>query len=409
MQHELPLLERMAQVAFQLQSLQRAGIHVRLVELEVVLATRLGVVHRGVGVLHQLAEVVAILRTQRDANAGGDEEFATGQRERHFQALQDAFGGVDGSLQGVVTIGTGRQQEGELVTAHARHRIVLVDAGGQARGDILEHAIARGMAQRIVDRLEAIEVEKQQHHPVTMACGLLQAVVQTVLEQGSIRQLGEAIVIGQPMDALLAGLALAHVAEETDVAGQRALLVAHPGDTDPAGIGFAILALEPELAFPTALLPDAVQDETQLVFLLTIGTEHARQLPDHLLGAIAGDVAERLVGLDDAALGIGDHDGRGGMIEDRGGHAQLLVGAPLQGDVPADAEDAVETPLLVPDQHDAQLDRHVPAIGRPAVDVHHLHRQFPTQQIHLGEVPRTPSHGADQVVEHLHLTWLHDQ
>ncbi|MCY1423831.1 hypothetical protein D9M71_395570 [compost metagenome] len=60
------------------------------------------------------------------------------------------------------------------------------------------------------------------------------------------------------------------------------------------------------------------------------------------------------------------------MLEYRGGHAQVFFGAALLADIAADAEDALEAFLVVPHQHQAQLDRDLAAIGTQAVEQEQL-------------------------------------
>ncbi|MNY40391.1 hypothetical protein D3C86_1751310 [compost metagenome] len=140
-------------------------------------------VHRRVGVLHQLAEFVAVLRAQGDADTGRDKELAAFEHERFYQAGENLFSDVDRPVQGDFTIGSRLQEQGEFVAAHPRHGVVIVDATEQARGHFLEHAVAGGVAQGVVDRLEAIEVEEHQHHPRLLPFGRLQCRVQAILEQ----------------------------------------------------------------------------------------------------------------------------------------------------------------------------------------------------------------------------------
>ncbi|MCY1276714.1 hypothetical protein D9M70_253820 [compost metagenome] len=373
-QGELVLLDGAAQVAFQLQALQRAGVHFRLVELVVVLAHFLGVVHRRVGVLHQLVQLGAVLRRQRHADAGGDEELAAFQGERPGQAGEDLLGDLDRPHQRLFAVALARQQQGELVAAHARHGVVVAHATGQALGHFLEHAVAGGVAEGVVDRLEAVEVEEHQHHPFLVPLGVLQGGVQAVLEQRAVGQVGEGVVVGQAVDAPFAGLALADVAEEADEADQVAVLVVHRGDPDPGRIEPAAAALEEDFPLPVAVVLQAVQHVHELVAALVLGGEHARLLVQHLARRIAGQAREGAVDLDDVAGRVGDHDRRGGMLEHRRRHAHLALRAALLGNVAGHAEQALEASLFVPHQGDAQLDRHLAAVGAQAVEVEQVRR-----------------------------------
>ena len=77
---------------------------------------------------------------------------------------------------------------------------------------------------------------------------------------------------------------------------------------------------------------------------------------------------------------LGDQDGGGGVLEYRGGHAQVTLGAALLGDVAADAEYALEALLLVPHQGQAHLH------GDLAAEVAH-HRSRQPQSLTVPESP----------------------
>ena len=74
-----------------------------------------------------------------------------GQRREH--ALGD-----DGRL---ARVGHVLEQHGELVAAHARHGVARAQRRVQAPGDGLQQLIADLVAERVVDDLEAVEVEEQ--------------------------------------------------------------------------------------------------------------------------------------------------------------------------------------------------------------------------------------------------------
>ncbi len=193
--------------------------------------------------------------------------------------------------------------------------------------------------------------------------------MQTVLKQCAIGQLSQPVVIGQPVDTLFAGLALTHVAEKADIAHQLILIVANGGNADPARVSLATLALEPELPFPAAGLQDLAVHIIHLIGLLTVGAEHHRQLASDLVDAVAGDPDECRIDLDDLAGGIGDDDGRRGMVEYGCGAAQCRIGLTLFADIPADAQGPIEPVALVGNQHDPQFYCNGPAISREAIEI----------------------------------------
>ena len=125
-------------------------------ELVVVAAELLGGVHRGVGVAHQRLGVVAVLGVQRDAEAGGDVEPLAfdhaGLGDGGEELLRHRLG-----VLGLADL----EQHGELVAAEAAHQVAVAHRAAQAAGEGLQHAVADAVAERVVDHLEAVEVEEE--------------------------------------------------------------------------------------------------------------------------------------------------------------------------------------------------------------------------------------------------------
>ena len=60
----------------------------------------------------------------------------------------------------------GRQQDRELVAAEAGDGVAVADAVLQAPGELDQQQIADVVAERVVDLLEAVEIEQQQRQRV---------------------------------------------------------------------------------------------------------------------------------------------------------------------------------------------------------------------------------------------------
>ena len=161
MQRELALIKRLAQRIFQRPARLDGGVHFRLEETEDAAAVALGAVQRHVGVLEQVVGRGAVIGRDRDADAGiGDDhmpEQIVGFADRLADALRQSGGVVD--------VGDVRQDDGEFVAADACHSDVFVDAAAQPIGDALEQFVAVLVTERVVDRLEIIEVEIEDRQP----------------------------------------------------------------------------------------------------------------------------------------------------------------------------------------------------------------------------------------------------
>ena len=86
------------------------------------------------------------------------------------------------------------EQDHELVAAEARRGVRGADAGGEARGGLAEQLVARGVAERVVDVLEHVEVDEEDRRLGLRARGAGEGVLEPVHEQQAVRQAGERVV-----------------------------------------------------------------------------------------------------------------------------------------------------------------------------------------------------------------------
>ena len=99
----------------------------------------------------------------------------------------------------------------EFVAAKPGHGVFVPHAALQPLGDGLQQQVANAVAESVVDRLELIEVQKQQSNLGSFPLPLGDGTAQAVVEQGAIGQTGEGVVIGQLMDFPLGLVAGAQV------------------------------------------------------------------------------------------------------------------------------------------------------------------------------------------------------
>ena len=116
----------------------------------------LGAVEREIGAFEQALGAGAVARHERDADAGADvEELAFGD-----VGSPDEVDDAPGKRLGIHRVGEARLENHELVAADACNGIGRAHRRAQAVGDPLEEHVAHRVAQRIVDRLEAVEVDQ---------------------------------------------------------------------------------------------------------------------------------------------------------------------------------------------------------------------------------------------------------
>ena len=96
--------------------------------------------------------------------------------------------------------------DGELVAAEPRDGIDLADGILEARGRLLDQLVAARMAERVVDGLEAVEVDIEQADLPVGARDGKQRALQPVLEQRAVGQAGQRVVEGEILRMALAAL-----------------------------------------------------------------------------------------------------------------------------------------------------------------------------------------------------------
>src|SRR5581483_11731834 len=84
-------------------------------------------------------------------------------------------------------------QDGELVAAHARDGVDVSDDAAQAGRHQLEELVAGGVAEGVVDRLEAVEVENVDGERRAVA-DTHQRMPQPFVEEHAVRHAGQGIV-----------------------------------------------------------------------------------------------------------------------------------------------------------------------------------------------------------------------
>src|SRR5690606_34427739 len=119
---------------------------------------------------------------QADGEAVGGEEAAAGQ------ALPDAAGDCHGAVHG----GDG-QQERELVPAEPRNDVRFACAPAQDCPDLHQRAAASHVSVRVVDVLEAVEVEEEQRHRLAAPKRTLDFAPQRLVQVPRIVEPGQVV------------------------------------------------------------------------------------------------------------------------------------------------------------------------------------------------------------------------
>ena len=162
-QPQLVARDRQTQIMLQHPAFTDRGAHRRLEEAIGVAAVGLGAVERGIGVAEQGLAIDGVVGANRDADAGRDAvgfRRVAGRTQRFQNGLGEPAGGFRVFHAG--------HQDGEFVAAEPRYHLTFAEHRGDARRHRLQHRVAGGMTEQIVDFLEPVEIEAE--HGETFAC-----------------------------------------------------------------------------------------------------------------------------------------------------------------------------------------------------------------------------------------------
>ncbi len=95
--------------------------------------------------------------------------------------------------------GVPRGQDDELIATETGHHIACPCTFIENGGDLFQDAIPFGMAEYVVDRLEPVEIERQQRKFVILVA-MLDLLVKTGLEHGAVGKAGQNIMAGEIFD-----------------------------------------------------------------------------------------------------------------------------------------------------------------------------------------------------------------
>jgi len=141
-----------------------------------------------------------VVREERDAGAGLDLQADPLQLEALVERLAQALG----HLARVARPAGGGQQHRELVAAEAGHGVARAQVAAQPGADEVLQQVAVVVAQRVVDVLEAVEVEQQHRDLAPVALRMRDRLVGAVVEEQPVGQVGDRVV--QRLALVLDGL-----------------------------------------------------------------------------------------------------------------------------------------------------------------------------------------------------------
>ena len=144
--------------------------------------------HRRLGVGDQVLHR-PVLRIHGDADRARDRGLVA----VHLARLADLALHPLGEGDRVLLARVAADQHQELVAAEVRHPVVGPGEALQPGRDLAQHQVAHVMAERLVDRLEAVEVDEEHRHALAAGVGLLHRLRQRAFEHQPVRQARQAV------------------------------------------------------------------------------------------------------------------------------------------------------------------------------------------------------------------------
>ncbi len=225
---EAPVGNGRAQLFFQLRAAFDARLQRHRERLHAIAPQHLGLMHRRIRAPQQFGRGAAVLREHRYPDARGGLQGALGMVHGLAERLLHQHGHAQG-LRGVMRVAG---QDEEFVAAKARGGVVGPGELHQALRGFHQDLVADGVAQRVVDQLETVEVDEE-HREALSRRGDGNCVFHMLFEQGAVGQAGERIAIGGKFEFFFGLVRLGDVAHHAAVTLKQTEMVDHRRGVDP--------------------------------------------------------------------------------------------------------------------------------------------------------------------------------
>ena len=146
----------------------------------------------------------------------------------------------------VILVG-GFEQDAEFVAADPGDDVAVTDALGQQVGDLDQRLVAGAMAERIVDHLQAVEIDEQHRRVDPVAVDPRDQPLELAHEAAPVRELDQRVLVRQLVELLDPRLKLGNLtAQPADLLDQPlrvrnvSYLIGHCPRACPQLIGLAI-------------------------------------------------------------------------------------------------------------------------------------------------------------------------
>src|SRR5471032_902831 len=351
MQQELIALYGLSQTRLELCPFHYHGLHVRIEETQRVAPHFLRLVHGEVRLLQEFVDGSLIAPEHSRANAGRTAVIDVVKLVRLAKDIKDYFAHA--------FCLAGRFLPGFMETSEHHHKLVAPDprygiagtyAGSQALRHLLQQQVALVVAQRVVQRLEVIQVDKQQRTARTTSRAYRNSLRQAIQQQRAVGQARQGVEEGEFLDALFRDLAFGDVVMRAYIVTDASAFACHRRNRQPFRIDLAILATSPDLALPAAHAVNRFPHLAEKRFVVVMRTQQPRCLANCLFSRVTGALGERRIDPQDGVAGVGDHHGFKRIEGDRR-NPQFGLDLLTVGDVATASPEAREYAFGAGDRH----------------------------------------------------------
>jgi hypothetical protein len=172
----------------------------------------------------EIIGINTVLRSEREPDAGPDAGLMTIEIEWRGDGFDDPERKAG---RGLTLIGTGAYDDRKLVATQACQDVALADRDFQPSSDLDQQQIPGVMPERVVDRLEFIQIEHHDGEFATIACVAFALVIEPFVEHRPVDQPGERVIARQSENLGLIAPPLGNILEGCDPAAVRHRLFQH--------------------------------------------------------------------------------------------------------------------------------------------------------------------------------------
>ena len=195
---DIVLRDRLPDIDFELPLAVELALHFRVEDADATPAPVLGGVKGDVGAGKEFVRQAGVIREERKPDAGAAGDLAAIDDHRLIETGYECGRKGTASRVGVRPL----RDDGELVPSEADHEIAP-GRGPQPPRQFHQHSVARRMPHRVVDRLEAVEVDDHQRDRAAVPMIALQDVGEAEIEGGTVAEAGQRIAAREDFELLV--------------------------------------------------------------------------------------------------------------------------------------------------------------------------------------------------------------